>query len=85
MTEHAIQFEDGTTVDADVIVFATGFANDVRTQAAVLTGPEIGETLEDYFYVDEEGEILGAWKPQARECHSRSTRIPILSLSNNPL
>lgn len=68
MTERGIQFEDGTTLNADVIVFATGFANDVRHQAAAITGPEVSALLEDYFYVDEEGEILGAWKPQGRKC-----------------
>ena len=67
-TPSGLQFHDGTAVDADVVVFCTGFANDVRSQASGLVGPEIGELLEDYFHVDDEGEILGAWKPQGRKC-----------------
>lgn len=66
-TPSGLRFQDGTTLDADVVIFCTGFANDVREQAVQLVGPEIGQYLEDYFYVDDEGEILGAWKPQGRE------------------
>ena len=62
-----LKFADGTVLDADVIVFCTGFANDVREQATQFIGPEAGQLLEDYFFTDKEGEILGAWKPQGRE------------------
>lgn len=66
-TSTGLRFADGTCLDADVIVFCTGFANDVREQAEQLVGSEIAHYLEDYFFVDEEGEILGAWKPQGRK------------------
>ena len=64
MTPRGLCFDDGTELEADVVIFCTGFANDVREQAITLVGNETGQLLEDYFYVDDEGEILGAWKPQ---------------------
>jgi hypothetical protein len=42
-TENGILFDDGTELEADVIVFATGFEG-------------------DFWGLDEEGEIKGAWK-----------------------
>ena len=67
-TPTGLKFADGTSLDGDVVIFCTGFANDVRQQAIDFVGPQIGQFLEDYFYNDEEGEILGAGKPQGRKC-----------------
>jgi hypothetical protein len=39
----------------------------VRKEAAKIVGPEIGERLEDYWDIDEEGELRGVYKPMNRE------------------
>jgi len=65
--EYSLVFHDGSTLDADFVVFCTGFMNKTRDLAVDIVGPEIGELLDDYFFVDDEGEIRGAWKPQRRE------------------
>ncbi|KAK4947994.1 hypothetical protein LTR10_013047 [Elasticomyces elasticus] len=63
-TESGLLFDDGSTLAADFVVFCTGFVNDARDIAIDIVGPEVGELLDDYFFVDDEGEIRGAWKPQ---------------------
>jgi thioredoxin reductase len=59
-------FADGSTLDADVVVFATGFEANMRLAARDLVGPEVGDKLEDWWGVDYEGELRGAWKPIGR-------------------
>ena len=54
-------------LEADVIVFATGFKNDVREIVAGLCGEDVERDVEDYWGVDTEGEIWGAYKPSGRE------------------
>jgi hypothetical protein len=49
-------------LDADVIVFCTGFEHDVRNEAAKIVGQEIGDAVEEYWGLDEEGEIRGVYK-----------------------
>ncbi|KAJ5620688.1 hypothetical protein N7510_004672 [Penicillium lagena] len=62
-TPTGLELSDGSQLDADVIVFCTGFEGNMRTTAASIIGQSIADRLEDFFGVDEEGEILGAWKP----------------------
>jgi len=62
-TETGLAFSDGSTLDADVVVFATGFEGNMRLAAKDLVGEEVGEKLEDWWGVDSEGELRGAWKP----------------------
>ncbi|KAH8802605.1 flavin-containing monooxygenase [Xylogone sp. PMI_703] len=63
-TRTGLQFDDGSTLDADVIVFCTGFEGNMRHAAARIFGPEVDKGLEDFWGVNAEGEIRGAWKPQ---------------------
>jgi cation diffusion facilitator CzcD-associated flavoprotein CzcO len=65
-TETGLIFSDGSTLDADVIVFATGFECNMRLIAAEIVGKEVGDVLEDWWGVDSEGELRGAWKPIGR-------------------
>ncbi|KAF2096611.1 FAD/NAD(P)-binding domain-containing protein [Rhizodiscina lignyota] len=65
-TENGLLFADGTTLDADVIVFATGFEGNMREAAEEIVGKEIGEKLDDWWGVDKEGELRGAWRPMAQ-------------------
>ncbi|KAJ9614972.1 hypothetical protein H2200_001046 [Cladophialophora chaetospira] len=62
-SETGLEFGDGSKLDADVIVFCTGFSHDVRGEAIKVVGPEIGERLDDYWALDDEGELRGAYKP----------------------
>ncbi|KIW38510.1 uncharacterized protein PV06_09466 [Exophiala oligosperma] len=65
--ETGLAFSNGSRLDADLVVFCTGFENDVREQAVSIVGPRTGELLDDYFDTDEEGEIIGAWRPHRQQ------------------
>lgn len=54
--ENGLQFDDGEVLEADEIVFATGYLN-MRTQASMIFGEEVGEKVKDVWGFDEEGEI----------------------------
>ncbi|EXM15812.1 FAD/NAD(P)-binding domain superfamily [Fusarium oxysporum f. sp. vasinfectum] len=56
-------FQDGSILEADVIVWCTGFENDMRTMISDIVGTEIVERIEHHWYLDKEGEIRGAFKP----------------------
>lgn len=66
-TPTGLKFANDSTLDADVIVFCTGFEHDVRKEATKLVGQEIGDRLEDYWELDDEGELRGAYKRMACE------------------
>jgi cation diffusion facilitator CzcD-associated flavoprotein CzcO len=66
-TEAGILFDDGTELDADVIVFATGFEGNMRYLVRDIFGEEIAEQMGDFWGLDEEGEIKGAWKGTGRK------------------
>ncbi|KAH8800359.1 dimethylaniline monooxygenase (N-oxide forming) [Xylogone sp. PMI_703] len=57
-----LAFSDGTELQADVIVFATGFIGNMRQLAGTIVGPQIENQLEDFWELDSEGEIRGAFK-----------------------
>lgn len=67
-TKDGLIFSDGTFLKADVIVFATGFVGNMRRQVDQLFGIEIGEQVGDYWTLDEEGELKGAYKATGRKC-----------------
>ncbi|KAF2095625.1 FAD/NAD(P)-binding domain-containing protein [Rhizodiscina lignyota] len=62
-TETGLAFSDGTTLEAEVIVFSTGFVGNPRDQVCKIIGPEMEEKLEDMWCCDKEGEVRGLWKP----------------------
>ncbi|KAH7192803.1 uncharacterized protein B0J16DRAFT_368996 [Fusarium flagelliforme] len=78
-TETSLLFSDGSTADADAMIWCTGFADrDVRDTAIDilgedqtvdnenLVGPrEIAARLDATWGVDSEGEIRGMWKRQS--------------------
>jgi hypothetical protein len=57
-----VKFADGTELEADEIVFATGYEN-MKTQAGIVFGDEIGDKVGDVWGFDERGEIRGLWRP----------------------
>ncbi|KAH7409722.1 flavin-containing monooxygenase [Cadophora sp. MPI-SDFR-AT-0126] len=63
-TSTGLMFTDGSALDADVIVFCTGFKNNVRLGVEEIVGPKIGALLEDLPGRDEEGETPGFFAPQ---------------------
>ncbi|KAF9559245.1 FAD/NAD(P)-binding domain-containing protein [Agrocybe pediades] len=60
-TEKSIVFEDGSELEADVVVFATGLGKQTDKIARVL-GPTLAEQCAPLWGLDEEGELQGAWK-----------------------
>lgn len=65
-TETGLDFSDGSHIDADVIVFATGYKSDLKNSARRIVGPEIAEGLEEFWQCDREGETRGAWRDTGR-------------------
>lgn len=61
-SKHGLEFSDGSSLDADVVVFATGFEGNMRVMAAQLL-EEALEKTDDFYRFDADGEVIGAWKP----------------------
>jgi hypothetical protein len=62
-TATGLRFSDGTTVDADAVVWCTGFADtDARSMVAEIVKTEL--PVDATWGIDEEGEIRGMWKRQ---------------------
>lgn len=66
-TPDGLEFDDGSQLKADVIVFATGFKGNMRYMAEEIFGPEIAEQMGDFWTLDKEGELKGAFKPCGRK------------------
>lgn len=63
-TADGLGFADDSTVPADVIVWATGFESNMKDSIRRLFGDETANQIDDYFGVDDEGEVRGAWRLQ---------------------
>lgn len=64
-TTTGLKFSDGTTVDADAVVWCTGFADrEARVLASTILPPETAARLDGTWGLDEEGEVRGMWKRQ---------------------
>jgi cation diffusion facilitator CzcD-associated flavoprotein CzcO len=70
-TSAGLELEDGSEIPADLIVFATGFERDLKLVVRQLFGDAVAEQADEYWGVDEEGEILGAFKPNSRKSSVR--------------
>jgi cation diffusion facilitator CzcD-associated flavoprotein CzcO len=66
-TETGLKFSNGSQLDADVVVFATGYKSDLRESAKRIIGDEVAENLEEFWQCDREGEIRGAWRDTGRK------------------
>ncbi|OQU93665.1 hypothetical protein CLAIMM_00145 [Cladophialophora immunda] len=62
-TEDGLRFSDGTEIQADLIVYATGFVGNIRQTVYETLGDEIADQVEDFWGLNNEGELLGAFKP----------------------
>ena len=58
---HGLAFTDGTELEADEIVFATGYEN-MRGTARKIFGDEIADQVKDVWGFDEEGELRTMWR-----------------------
>jgi thioredoxin reductase len=58
---HGIEFADGSTLDADEIIFATGYQN-MRSQARIIFGDEVADRIGDVWGLNEEGEFRTIWQ-----------------------
>jgi cation diffusion facilitator CzcD-associated flavoprotein CzcO len=68
--EKGLTFSDGSMLEADVIIFATGYEGNMKVLASPMLEESVSSKLHDYWNVDDEGEIRGAWKPIGRKSHS---------------
>lgn len=66
-TSEGLAFSDGMEIKADVVVFATGFKGNMREMVGAIVGPQIEDQLEDFWGLDSEGEIRGAFKHTGRK------------------
>ncbi len=66
-TEDGLLFTDGTELKADVIVFATGFVGSMKVAIRDMLGSDVADRIEDFWGINEEGEIKGAFKPSGRK------------------
>ena len=65
--ENGLECANGDQIPADVIVFATGFVGNLRLVVSKMFGPEVAGQLEDYWGMDDEGELKGAFKYSGRK------------------
>ncbi|KAH7319169.1 dimethylaniline monooxygenase (N-oxide forming) [Rhexocercosporidium sp. MPI-PUGE-AT-0058] len=61
--QDGLTLSDDTHLKADVIVFATGFEGNMRYLVQEIFGDEVAESMGDYWGLDREGEVKGAFKP----------------------
>ncbi|KAL4738358.1 hypothetical protein BDV11DRAFT_216026 [Aspergillus similis] len=61
-----IKFTDGTELEADEIILATGYQN-MRTQTRRLFGDETADAVGDVWGFDEHGEMRGIWRPSGHK------------------
>ncbi|KAF9037462.1 hypothetical protein BJ165DRAFT_1558194 [Panaeolus papilionaceus] len=60
-TERGIKFEDGSKLEADIVIFATGLG-DPREHIRRLAGAEVASKSKPIWGLDEEGELNGVWR-----------------------
>lgn len=58
---HGLRFADGSELEADEIVFATGYKN-MRTTARDIFGDEVADRVGDIWGYDPEGEMRTIWR-----------------------
>ncbi|KAF7947400.1 hypothetical protein EAE96_008488 [Botrytis aclada] len=64
--ENGMEFADGSLIEADEIVFATGYLN-MRAQCRKIFGDEVADRVKDVWGFDEEGEVRTIWRKTGHE------------------
>ncbi|KAK8173365.1 hypothetical protein IWX90DRAFT_499147 [Phyllosticta citrichinensis] len=62
-----LRFADGSALDADVVVLATGYLGDMEDVAAAIVGPQTARRLDEFWKVDCEGELRGIARPHVAQ------------------
>ncbi|KAH7888343.1 FAD/NAD(P)-binding domain-containing protein [Phlebopus sp. FC_14] len=62
-TPEGVRFEDGSVVEADVVVFATGYGDHLDAMRTIYT-PRAGTAISPVWNTDDAGQLQGAWRPQ---------------------
>ena len=65
-TRNGVELEDGSTLEADVVVFATGYKGMLET-ARHLLGDEVADRCGPVWGLDEEGELQGVWRQSGHD------------------
>lgn len=58
---HGIKFADNSELEADEIIFATGYQN-MRSQARLIFGDEVADKIGDVWGFNKEGEMRTIWR-----------------------
>ncbi|XMA16827.1 hypothetical protein WAI453_009618 [Rhynchosporium graminicola] len=66
LTQTGMVFEDGEEIQADAIVFATGYSNG-RVRTRKVFGDEVADSIEPIWGFDDMGEVRGVWKRGGKE------------------
>ncbi|KAL9581598.1 MAG: hypothetical protein Q9203_005826 [Teloschistes exilis] len=61
VNDHSLTFADGSELEADEVVFATGYQN-MRETARKIFGDELADRVKDVWGFDEQGEIRTMWR-----------------------
>jgi len=72
IVEDGVVFEDGSKLEADVIVLATGYDN-MRETARKIFGDKLADSVSDVWGFNEEGEIATMW--QSKSLHITALTI----------
>lgn len=65
-TPTSVVFADGAAIEADEVIFATGYANG-RTRTRKVFGDEVADRIQPIWGFDEQGEIRGVWRRSGQE------------------
>jgi hypothetical protein len=66
INEHSMSFDDGSELEADEIILATGYGN-MQDTAADIFGNEVAEKAGPVWGFDKEGETRGVWRRSGQE------------------
>lgn len=58
---HGLKFADGSELEADEIIFATGYQN-MRSEARSIFGDELADRVKNVWGFDDEGEFRSMWR-----------------------
>lgn len=66
VSQNNVTFTDGSTLPADIIIFATGYANG-RTKTRQIFGNAVADKIDPIWGFDKMGEIRGVWRRSGHE------------------
>ncbi|OAX42249.1 FAD/NAD(P)-binding domain-containing protein [Rhizopogon vinicolor AM-OR11-026] len=65
-TTNGLALDDGTELQADIVIFATGFG-DLRDSVRLVCGEEVAKKVGLMWGMDDEGELRSVWKDSGHE------------------